>query len=90
MTTSAYPHVGGHEPGAQPAHFTAGRPGGDEDFPGNQPDEIVPGQGDTDWPERTPDEVAPGQGDFDRPDSSPAEVPAQPDTAPSETPPPPD
>ena len=60
--------------------------GGDRDFPGEQPDEVVPGQGDSDWPERSPDEVAPGQGDFDRPDSSPMESPPQPDTAPAETP----
>jgi hypothetical protein len=62
--------------------------GGDRDYPGRQPDEVVPGQGDTDVPERTPDEVAPGQGDFDRPDSAPQEVPAQPGEAPAETPPP--
>ena len=61
---------------------------GDSDFPGQNPDEIVPGQGDTDVPERTPDEVAPDQGDFDRPDSSPIEMPPQPDTMPAETPPP--
>ena len=87
-------------PGSQPAHFSHGRDGGgsnrghqlsgggDRDYPGEQPDEIVPGQGDTDVPERTPDEVAPDQGDFDRPDSSPIEMPPQPDTMPAETPPP--
>jgi hypothetical protein len=63
---------------------------GDRDYPGRQPDEIVPGKGDNDVPERTPDEVAPGQGDFDRPDSTPQEMPAQPGEAPAETPPPPD
>ena len=84
-----------HAPGSQPAHFNRGREdealfdgGGDRDFPGEQPDEIVPGQGDTDVPERTPDEVSPDQGDFDRPDSSPVELPPQPDTGPIETPPP--
>ena len=93
-------------PGSQPAHFSRGREddvtfdhgnaghllagGGDGDYPGEQPDEIVPDQGDNDVPHRTPDEVAPGQGDFDRPDSAPQEMPAQPDTAPVETPPPPD
>ena len=74
-----------NSPGSQPAHFTSG---GDRDYPGHQPDEIVPGQGDTDVPERTPDEVAPGQGDFDRPDSAPEEVPPQPGSTPGETPPP--
>ena len=78
-----------HAPGSQPAHFNQGDGGGDRDYPGQQPDEIVPDQGDTDVPQRTPDEVAPGQGDFDRPDSSPIEMPPQPDVAP-ETPPPPD
>ena len=83
-------------PGSQPAHFNRSREddmlfadtsaGGDRDFPGEQPDEIVPDQGDTDVPERTPDEVAPDQGDFDRPDSSPSELPPQPGTAPMETP----
>ena len=89
-----------HAPGSQPAHFSHGRDdgvsnrghqlsgGGDRDYPGEQPDEIVPGQGDTDVPERTPDEVAPDQGDFDQPDSSPIELPSQPDAAPAETPPP--
>jgi hypothetical protein len=78
------PYGDSHAPGSQPAHFNQG---GDRDYPGQQPDEIVPGQGDTDVPERTPDEVSPGQGDFDRPDSSPIEMPPQPD-APAETPPP--
>ncbi len=62
--------------------------GGDRDFPGEQPDEIVPDQGDTDVPERTPDEVSPDQGDFDRPGSSPVELPPQPGSTPGETPPP--
>jgi hypothetical protein len=62
--------------------------GGDRDYPGQQPDEVVPGQGDTDVPERTPDEVAPDQGDFDRPDSAPQEMPPQPGSTPGETPPP--
>lgn len=80
-----------HAPGSQPAHYSQGRNGGgDRDFPGEQPDEIVPDQGDTDVPERTPDEVSPDQGDFDRPDSSPIEMPPQPETAPVETPLPPD
>ena len=92
-----------HAPGSQPAHFERGGEdealfdhgrdrridaGGDRDYPGEQPDEIVPGQGDPGVPEGTPDEVAPGQGDFDRPDSSPIESPPQPDVAPIETPPP--
>ena len=63
--------------------------GGDRDYPGEQPDEIVPDQGDVDEPQRTPDEVAPGQGDFDQPDRSQIEMPPAPDVAP-ETPPPPD
>jgi hypothetical protein len=70
-------------------HLLSGQ-GGDRDYPGQQPDEIVPGQGDTEVPERTPDEVAPDQGDFDRPDSSPIESPPQPDFAPPETPASPD
>lgn len=68
--------------------------GGDRDFPGEQPDEIVPDQGDNDVPGQTPDEVAPDQGDFYQPDSSPIESPPPPDTGPDtgpmETPPPPD
>lgn len=90
-------------PGSQPAHFNRTREdevlfdggsanstaaGGDEDFPGRQPDEIVPGQGDTDVPERTPDEVSPDQGDFDRPGNAPIEMPPQPGSTPGETPPP--
>ncbi len=80
-------------PGSQPAHFNQLREdargsGGDRDFPGEQPDEIVPGQGDIDVPDSSPDEVAPDQGDFDRPDSSPIESPPQPDTQPVEAPPP--
>ena len=86
-------------PGSQPAHFNRGREdqqrfdgsgnggrngGGDRDFPGEQPDEIVPDQG-NEVPGQTPDEVAPDQGDFDQPDSSPIESPP-----PMETPPPPD
>jgi len=89
MDRSSYD--GSDAPGSQPAHFNQGREeagGGDRDYPGRQPDEIVPGQGDIDVPERTPDEVAPDQGDFDRPDSSPIEMPPQPDSAPVETPPP--
>lgn len=93
-----------HAPGSQPAHFNRTREddalfdrgsanatssgGGDQDFPGEQPDEIVPDQGDTDVPERTPDEVAPDQGDFDRPGKAPIEMPPQPGTTPGETPPP--
>ena len=89
MNRSEFPDGGDHAPGSQPAHFTSGRQaGGDEDFPGQQPDEIVPGQGDTDVPERTPEEVAPGQGDFDGPDRSPEELPPQPGSTPGETPPP--
>ena len=95
-----------HAPGSQPAHFHRGREdealfdrnnveqpasdGGDRDFPGEQPDEIVPDEGDGYEPGSTPDEVSPDQGDFDRPDSSPVEMPPQPDTGPIETPPPPD
>lgn len=89
-------------PGSQPAHFDRTREdealfdrgsanataGGDEDFPGEQPDEIVPDQGDTDVPERTPDEVSPDQGDFDRPGQAPEEMPPQPGATPGETPPP--
>ncbi|MEO6386896.1 MAG: hypothetical protein ABIT16_14105 [Croceibacterium sp.] len=60
--------------------------GGDTDFPGNQPDEVTPGQGDQVMPGSAPDEVAPDQGDFVRPGGSPSEVPSQPDAAPSETP----
>lgn len=88
-------------PGSQPAHFnrsgedevlfdgasrnsTSG--GGDRDFPGQQPDEIVPGQGDSDVPERSPDEVAPGQGDFDRPGNAPDEIQPQPGRTPGQTP----
>jgi hypothetical protein len=95
-----------HAPGSQPAHFNRGREdealfdrgseehlasnGGDRDYPGDQPDEVVPGEGDDYEPGGTPDEVSPDQGDFDRPDSSPIELPPQPDTGPIETPPPPD
>lgn len=93
----------GNAPGSQPAHFNRTREdealfeggsansaaaGGDEDFPGQQPDEIVPDKGDTDVPERTPDEVAPDQGDFDRPGNAPLEMPPQPGSTPGETPPP--
>ena len=77
-----------HAPGSQPAHFNQGRDGGDRDFPGEQPDEIVPDQGGADVPDSTPDEVAPDQGDFDQPDRAPSEVPPQPDDTPVETPPP--
>ena len=78
-----------HAPGSQPAHFNQTRQdGGDRDYPGQQPDEVVPGQGDTDVPQRTPDEVSPDQGDFVNPDSSPAEMPPQPGSTPGETPPP--
>ena len=75
-----------HAPGSQPAHFNQNQGGGDRDYPGEQPDEIVPGQGDRDVPERTPDEVSPDQGDFVDPDSSPMEMPPQPDGGPIETP----
>ena len=89
MNRSAYLDDGGHAPGSQPAHFTSGRQaGGDEDFPGQQPDEIVPDKGDTDMPGQTPDEVAPDQGDFDRPGNAPLEMPPQPGSTPGETPPP--
>lgn len=62
--------------------------GGDRYNPGQQPDEVGPGQGDSSQPGRTPDEVQPGQGDFDSPDSSPGEMPPQPGATPGETPPP--
>lgn len=91
-------------PGSQPAHFNRSREdevlfdgagtnaatagGGDRDYPGQQPDEIVPDQGDTHAPDQTPDEVAPDQGDFDRPGNAPIEMPPQPGTLPGETPPP--
>jgi hypothetical protein len=78
-----------HAPGSQPAHFNQGR-GGDEDEPGSQPDEVVPGKGDTYEPDRAPDEVAPDQGDFDQPDRSPIELPPQPAVTPPETPAAPD
>ncbi|MBO9519271.1 MAG: hypothetical protein J7493_14505 [Porphyrobacter sp.] len=77
----------GSAPGSKPAHFNQGRSdGGDRDYPGEQPDEVVPGKGDDDVPGGTPDEVAPDQGDFVRP-GSPVESPPQPDRAPAETPP---
>ena len=90
--TPAQDNGDSHAPGSQPAHFNRGRSadGGDRDFPGEQPDEIVPDQGDNEIPGQRPDEVSPDQGDFVHPDSSPIESPPQPDTAPSETPPPPD
>lgn len=62
------------------------RPGGDSDFPGQNPDEVKPGKGDFDRPASSPEQEVPGQGgDTDSPGSTPAETPAQPDM-PSEAP----
>ena len=60
---------------------------GDSDFPGNNPDEINPGQGDTDQPGQAPLEETPGGGDSDQLGETPQEVPEQP-IMPSEAPPP--
>lgn len=95
------PHDNGDSdaPGSQPAHVIRGQEderlfdgaaggGGDRDFPGEQPDEIVPDQGDNAEPGGTPDEFAPGQGDYDQPDNAPVESPPLPDTGPAVMPPP--
>ena len=53
--------------------------GGDSDFPGPNPDEIVPQQPDFDRPDRSPEQEVPGQGgDIDQPGRGPDEAPAQP------------
>lgn len=78
-------------PGSEPAHFLSTgeiRGGGDEDHPGQQPDEIVPTRPDFDHPGGAPDEVSPDQRDFDRPGRTPIEHPPQPGTQPDEAPPP--
>ncbi|MGX7896652.1 hypothetical protein [Tsuneonella sp. HG222] len=78
----------GHEiPPVIQEHAQQQGQGGDQDNPGQTPDEIVPDQGDVDNPGRAPQEEIPGGGDIDQPGEVPQEMPQHP-SSPNQIPPP--